>query len=239
MFFHPVGGGDYSPVDYDERLRRFLLSVLWRVLRYTLENNGVPDSIAERAAAAELLWQQFLLGSTSLGLGEYGRVQLFVADEIAPGQVGIPKNMNRFMMRAAHMAVRDLDGQGVVLAKFGRFVTVGELMPMADSGSHCTLIAESGVFDPTSQSLDARLGQYLVDFAMDSYAAYQRGLSRKQADKLSRIYRDNPDMLSSGDYGRAAQADLQQMVTEHALDEKRQDGDTSAGRDQTINPGDP
>ena len=125
--FHPliVDGG--RKIAYQEWLLKFCVSISWRVLTL-YANDGLLDNLSEQQRVDFDLvlkkWSDFLLGiEHNPGQHEQHFIPLGPVDELTVD--GMPKNINRYFLRAGDYVVATGDNGTFVYSKFAQFIIVG------------------------------------------------------------------------------------------------------------------
>lgn len=116
-------------IEHNTKLRAFAVSVLWRVLRHTL-NQTVPPEQRPYLVHTEQTWLSYLRDNES-ELGEH-KCYLFLDREFSEEQIKLSRYLNhvdlRFTIEQGVTAVKNVIGvpyRHVVYAKLGPFIFVG------------------------------------------------------------------------------------------------------------------
>ena len=154
QLFHPYIERSGANFPYGPWMLHFAVSVSWRVLRLTLDEDALHGWSADQTAAAraaEPVWRRYLLGE--IPHPAKFRQHILPMDEISKGTAGMEPNMNRYLMRAISMDVCRKTGSMFTYAKLGRFMIFGaieEAHPELWKGTD--IKANQGVVGPRTYS---------------------------------------------------------------------------------------
>jgi hypothetical protein len=207
LFFPWVRDKTYR-IPYDAWLLRFCVSISWRVLRDALDRGPIGHFSAGQRAHAEHaadVWREFLLGlRPHPGRFEQHIVPFDAIDEA--DAAGLPKNFNRFMMRAIMMDVIGSESTAMTFAKLGRFCIFG----LIDKGGYpwigSKVHVNHGVLSPTKYVLPLSLLDYFKQKAA-SHAEAAASIPEHQQDRIEAEVLANVDRLIASDQFEAMMHD--------------------------------
>lgn len=209
--FRPYLHNTRTLYPYGGWLNRFCASLSWRVLRFHRDENHLsswdPQALGYVTQALET-WADLLRGNRSNpGVHEQ---HLLPLDEIESTTIGgLPRNINRYLMRVVDMDVLKSRDSICTYAKLGRFVIIGfvhEPNPRHWQGSK--VHANEGIVEPKHYRLPRPLWDYIDQRARRTLALME-GISEPQRAKVEDSFRQNTDRYLGSDAYLADLADFE------------------------------
>lgn len=210
--FHPYNEDPNKRYPYQDWLLHFCCSVSWRTLHYYLEHPKArmdwgPEAMSI-VAEAELAWRRFLLGEI-LHPGRF-RQHLLAVDQVVGSTGELPRNINRYLLRAVDIDVVRGGRKGATMftyTKFGRFIVFGFISDDSGPWEGTRVNANQGMAGRGNCVIPGGIGEYISSKA-DRMGEAVGGLSERQQKKVDDAFLSNLDEIAGSDLFRALQADV-------------------------------
>ena len=228
--YAPLNHGKAARFAYGSWLSKFCVSVSWRVLTFLRKDNLAHFSPAmiEAADRALAIWRSFLLDeSPHPGKHQQHMLLLDVVDEHTFSE--IPPNLNRYILRSVEFDAACKSKEAFIYSKMGRVVVVGFIHMASPRQWQGSLIHVShGAIGSQTYTLPDSFGRYLFERARRAGDFYEN-ISRRQADRISRDYRENMDKAVASETWKAMDQDVKLVGRSKAFGSESE-GDQSNGR---------
>lgn len=200
--FKPFLEDNQSSFVYDGDLYFFLISLLWRGLLHQLELPEISNNPNLKILLkVEQEWKHFLSGKDQVK--DFSDVNLFLSDEIAEHNTGIPGLDYYFTRTIDFTILSDDSGQCIyVYCKFLRFIiwaTVRDVHP--NINTELIIKKEGGTINFPQKINDA----YIIQSLLERIKIIESlpGPSEAQLNKIFEEIARNPDTLFKSSAGRA------------------------------------
>ncbi|UWF46922.1 hypothetical protein NYP20_16355 [Pseudomonas sp. N3-W] len=208
--FYPFVKNETDSAFYGEWLAKFCASLSWRTLSYMRSMNPRSDKVVDEKEKVVLRGlASFLLGKTSnLGIFEQHFYPLDAIDSASVG-VGLPENINRYLLRSMHMDVLVGDGQVMVYTKLPKFILLG-LSNHSESKqmrSSRVSIREGKLF-PQSYYWPKGFAEYMFGKAREISQLYRK-INPNQQAVIEKTLTKNPERAAASETIAAFQHDLE------------------------------
>lgn len=196
--FYPFVKNDLQKVQYDERLKKFAISLHWRMGLSALHNKEVPSII-------KIFLKRFLNMSRLYLLGKIERFpyeqHISFMGEIADISFGveIPPRLHQYLLRSIDSTVISDKKKRLIPKTIWHFVKlpyiafVTFIRPRTNSEWVGTKIEDAGVLNTKQEIRDGRYGGFLLDRARIANEKFQNGLSPIQQQLLTEAALKNPE----------------------------------------------
>lgn len=175
---------------YDSWCMKFAASVCWRILEFINRTYGINHFNPEQQKAATNAldtWRSFLLdqvenpGMQELHMVLFDRIEDHTCNNL-------PKNLNRYLVRAVEMDVVRSEKSAFVYAKLSRVLIIGFIQKDSRAPWHGTkLRVRKGEIGGKNYVLPGQLLKYLCDRAR-RMAELQNKISPNQKQKIATDY---------------------------------------------------
>lgn len=227
--YAPLNHGEAARFAYGSWLSKFCVSVSWRVLTFLRKDKLAHFSPAmiEAADRALAIWRSFLLDeSPHPGKHQQHMLLLDVVDEHTFSE--IPPNLNRYILRSVDVDAACASKEAFIYSKMGRVVVVGFIHMASPWQWQGSLIHVShGAIGSQTYTLPYSFGRYLFERARRTDDFYKK-ISRRQADRISRDYRENMDKAVASETWKAMDQDVKLVGRSKAFGSESE-GDQSNG----------
>lgn len=207
--FALLNHGKAARFSYGSWLSKFCVSVSWRVLTFLRKDNLAHFSPAmiEAADSALAMWRSYLLEeSPNPGKHQQHMLLLDVVDKHTFSE--IPPNLNRYILRSVDIDAACTSKEAFIYSKMGRVVVVGFIHMASPRQWQGSLIHVShGAIGSQTYTLPDYFGRYLFERARRSDGFY-KNISPRQADRISRDYRENMDKAVASETWKALDQDV-------------------------------
>jgi len=208
--FYPITNGKETMIQYQSWMLKYATSVSWRILRAFKAIGGIDcfsENMRREVDVALNFWNAFLLDKKPHP-GEHEQ-HLFLVDAVTSSTfTDVPKNINRYFLRAIDIYVACNSNSAFTYAKMGKFILFGFIkMPYPRRWKGTKLNANSGSFGAKNIELPLDVGEFLMGRAQ-RLVKKMKLLSKKQQGEIDKAYKQSKDrVLNSGTF-RATQYDI-------------------------------
>jgi uncharacterized protein YlaI len=212
FFFHPLldniienkGPITIPSIDYNENLYLFSMSLLWRGLKWNINNDNIPMEHEEQLNRIESKWQTFLANKNYPD--EANSIHMFIADKTQDFE-GKPQRFDFYMMRGTDATVASGEGQLFIFSKIARFLFIVPLIGFEEKDFINTNIQAAGGTYINPQIIeDSRISGFLVNRANEIHK-YANELSEKQQAVIKKNFDKEKDNLDGSDLHRSLTED--------------------------------
>ncbi len=207
--FHPLVEGKCNKISYDFWLLKFSVSLSWRILIYSLENSGLSH-LSEKHLAnikqTEIVWKEFLLGMQPHPKNnEQHLIYLGYIDSF--NDVSMPKNINRYLLRATDFEIVTSTDLSFTYVKFGCFCILGfiEMQPKQWVGSK--IHVKHGVIGATKYPPPVQLREYIKTRAQECQKINGQ-LTERQCKIINESYKKDMDRAAKSETIKAMTQDV-------------------------------
>lgn len=190
-------------LDYDNRLSKFIISVLWRYLLFCKSNN---ENYNEEVFND---WQSYLINNTK---PKYDNIHLM----LLPDEWGIDgqpnKYVNRYFYRVSDMNVIKNSNTEIIYAKFSRFIIFLDVNKTEDYFRGTNISFENGTIPFAQFISDNSITKYFVDRAEDVYNLTFSRISQKEKEKIQKVLLNNQTEFFKSDLGKTIYKDLNSKI---------------------------
>ena len=199
--FHPYSSRVSARFDYDSFLIRFCTSVSWRALLFHQDEGycaHLPEDVISRTEEAAEKWRAVLL-ERSADPNPFEQ-HLLPLEAIESHNVPeVPRNINRYLVRAIDMDVVYGRSSSFLYSKLGRFIILGFLQLNNPGHWQGTKVEAAGGFiEPKKYTLPADFVDYLFHKAK-RLAELNSQISSAQRKKIEEAFRRNRDRIAKSD----------------------------------------
>lgn len=164
--FHPIVNNETSDFRYDDRLFKFVVSIMWRLLHFSmLDDSDRSEYFQSMVLRAEEKWRKYLLDLE--GLDEFDSLHLLVGvDVVKEESLVTPERMIMYMARYLDAGITDDNIDYCVgFIKLPRFFFLIPLSGFDNSAVFNTEIFKEGGHYITTDAIvqDATWGNLLLD----------------------------------------------------------------------------
>jgi hypothetical protein len=196
--FYPINEDDKRALTYGPWLLRFCVSVSWRVLVHALSMTPLSDfsdKQREMISHALQIWRSFLRGEAGHpGIHEQ---HLLPCGGIADHNLrDMPKNANRYLMRALQIDIAISDSQVLTYAKMGPLMLFGFVQPPSSKWEGTKVHVRDGIIRPQAYRIPANIFDY-VKIQMNEVASKLSEISERQWGKIDGEVRRNIDRMAN------------------------------------------
>lgn len=203
--FVPIVDEKRRNVPYDERLTKFLISLLWRVLLLDIEDlEKSKDPYLPEVYQAEQDWRDYLLKGKPLE--QFCQTHVFIYDEAIETPPGV-EEFNRYCLRAIDGVVITDQIPRFVYAKFSRFVCVNILSPYDESEWVGTKINKVGTLSQPQSILNQTFGETVMARVRLLSEKFQFSDNQKQV--IARSFYKHQSSVITSDLWAAVMADVE------------------------------
>lgn len=220
--FYPYLDNEAGIHPYGPWLLRFCISVSWRVLKASLNDEHPREwdqAALDAANAAEQRWREVLLsesphpGPFQQHLIPFGRIASTTAD--------LPPSINRYLMRAIQMDMCGNSKTTFTFAKLGRFAIIGFIRgPEPGEWRGTKVHANEGSISPRKYVLPTGFLNYLTEKSREINNALE-SVSDAQRQKIEQALHRNRDSYVGSDAFSAMLADVEQFGRAALSQEKK------------------
>ncbi len=207
---YPIGSGESSRIHYESWMLKFATSVSWRVLRSFKAIGGVdefPENILEAVDDALSTWKNFLLDKEPHPGRHEQHLMLLDGIESATLQ-NLPKNINRYLIRAVDIYVAYTPDSAVTYAKMGKFLLFGFIeIPHPRRWKGTKINAKKGWFGVSDLELPENVFELIMDRARLS-SKMTKQISEKQRMRITETYRGDLDRAACSESIQAMDFDV-------------------------------
>ena len=180
--FKPVMNADNPILDYKSQLKKFAVSMAWRILVHTQDTSQSKLRHPQDIAKAEAIWRRFLQLEPEMNTFDHHMLMLRYV-EGAPKFEGTDIDINWYFFRTVDGTIIQNADESFVFTKLPGFAFFSAVRSGGFNYSENTLISEFGNFDLRSQTLHKPIFKYLVDRSEVALSPL-RTLSQQQKDKI-------------------------------------------------------
>ncbi len=222
LLFYPYLADSGRTFQYGPWLMHFCTSLSWRLACLYLSEGRITNWDAEsvgRLNEAAQEWREVLLGNKR----HAGRFQQHILplDRVESATMGLPQNINRYLMRAIDMDLCRASDGIYLYSKLGRFVFLGFAHePHPNHWRGTKVHANEGTLGPKTYILPRAFGDYLNEKAR-KMAERMKSVSERQKAKIEEAFHQNMDRLIESDQFAAAMADVNLFGEDALLDQPR------------------
>ncbi|KQM77901.1 hypothetical protein ASE74_15995 [Pedobacter sp. Leaf216] len=203
--FLPVVNRDVAVLEYDHRFYGCVVSIFWRVLKYTILAEEKDQAFYPALCALEKEWR---LGLLSQGWNrEDNRLHLLsgvdIVTVVAEDPVEVPDKMIQYMGRMVDAGIADSDTKCMLFLKIPRFLFIYQLFGFdgADFISTC-IRPEGGYYDRGSAKIaDTDVAGFFLGRAKMVEKMFS-GMSPGQREKTQKFSDEKRNEVQGKDLGK-------------------------------------
>jgi hypothetical protein len=206
-FFHPVVSGGMVQFQYDERLFQFVISIIWRILHYSMLEDQKGFFSYHFLQNAEGEWRDYLLGRSNLV--NFNKLHLLIGVDVAEDDpdVEVPSKFVQYMARSVDSGCTD-DEKSYCIAfiKIPRFLFIIPLSGFDESQVVKTeVFSEGGSYDINSAVIqDPNISGMLLNRVKELELALQK-MSVNQLRTIEKLVDEKWDDFADKDLGEVIQ----------------------------------
>jgi hypothetical protein len=141
-FFHPYIRDEQSSFTYDEQLKKFIISLCWRILDKDLDlYSEEKNPLAEYAQKAHAEWREYLLGNADSIRQES---HMFLTSEMSSAPDDVPDKMEWYLCRGTDGTIASGESEIFIYCLIPRFIFITSIHPIHMTGWEGTCVKESG-----------------------------------------------------------------------------------------------
>ncbi|PHQ68656.1 MAG: hypothetical protein COB93_10125 [Sneathiella sp.] len=200
--FHPLNQNPKLRVGYQDWMMKFCVSVSWRVTKYLHQKsslNNLTETQKKLTSDALARWAEYLLGK-ELHPGQFEQHLVLMPGIIGGAMTsGMPKNINRYLLRAIEMDIAATPHIAFSFVKMGPFFLFGFIQNPGSKWKGSKINLKRGTFGgPTEYGLPGELWNYIEGRAHKA-AKISASISDVQQEKIEMDILDDPNrFLDSG-----------------------------------------
>lgn len=208
--FLPYHKDSTQTLHYDAWLAKFCISVCWRVLVHHTEETGLAslsDELKKNARMACDRWKALLLDQcTSIMPFEQHLLPLDLVVDL--GDLDLPPNFNRYILRAVEIDVVSSPVEAFVYAKMCRFIVLGFIRMKHRTDWHDTKVGSTkGCITPGRMTLTPAFLDFVKGRASMT-AALQQSLSARQKELIAQTCERDLDRVAQSETFRGMNQDV-------------------------------
>jgi len=211
--FYPFVEDNLQKFQYNERFKKFVVSLHWRMALFSLEDKEVP--IITRIFLKRFLdlARLYLLGNVKNFPYEQHVSFMGEIANISSG-VEVPSRFHQYLLRSIDSTVISDKKKRLIpktiwyFVKLPHIAFVTFIRPRTNSEWIGTKIEDSGIMDTKQQIRDGRYGDFLLNRAKLANEKFQNGLSAKQKQLLAESALKNPEKFMHSKTFEAYLADM-------------------------------
>ncbi|WP_276131903.1 hypothetical protein [Polluticoccus soli] len=202
--FYPVIDKDDN-FSYDERLLKFVVSVMWRLMHHSLidDHSGLP--FYNEVLRAEKIWSEYLLDDKPPT--EFNHLHMWIGVDIEQPdgsiQVEMPSRLVQYLARMVDSGITDNgDDFCMFYLKLPRFIFIIPLTTYDESKWLNTRISPAGGLFAIKEAgiADTAVGQFILGRPLKLEKAMNQ-MSSVQRQKMRQAGVDNRERLKENDLG--------------------------------------
>lgn len=165
--FYPAVDHDIAIVTYSNQFYRFVISVLWRLLKHSIMEEEKHQGFYSELVKLEQSWREYLLDPaaecTDEGLHMLSGVD--VAETVGDDPIDIPAMMIQYMARMVDAGITDSPTKCLLFLKIPRFLFIYQLYGFEHADFSGTLIFPvGGTLDRNAGAItDTDIGDFFLD----------------------------------------------------------------------------
>ena len=196
-FFRPFLNTRSPIIQYDEKLRKFVVSFLWRVL--VASDAKWKNKKHELAAQhTKQIWRDYLYNNVNLDSPQYLLMLKLVPDaKMVEGPLAL--DLNWYFFSTADITIAQNDEDALVYAKIPGFSFFASIYRHHLSFFQNCQIMNQGTFDFNAQNVDSDIFRFLLNRANLMFSQIQ-SLSDSQLSKIESDYEKFADKIPTS-YG--------------------------------------
>lgn len=189
--FHPYLEDKNLRVKNNDSLKYFVISILWRVLKF-YKDDSTKHKFQKELDDAELEWRKFLLSDEEVKI--YKNIHFILLDESYCGTL----ESELYFLRAVDIQIVQWEEElGFIYAKFARFMLIGEITGFLEGDFTNTNISSETEFNNANQKV-YDLIEYFKS-RIDSIPSFY-DMSENQQSKNNVYFKDKLESLQNSDY---------------------------------------
>jgi len=204
--FYPVVQEDIESFDYDERLIRFLISVLWRNMEHALLDEFENEHHYQKLQEINSYWAQYLLNPKSK-YNSQAPVHLLcgVSEPRHPDgdELDLPHRLIQYFSRGIDVGISGTDIYCMIFLKLPRFLVIVPVSGFSETDFENTLIYPGkGFFEISDAGI---LNPFIGDFFLNRVKAINDlfdNISPVQKKKLAQMRNEKWEDIKDKDLGR-------------------------------------
>ncbi len=199
--FYPVVDESYDSFEYTEELFYFVISVAWRLLRYSLLDVYKDWKCHSKLLIAEKEWREYLLYRTPVI--NFGELHLIAGVDIFTDAEEIPERLIFYMGRAVDGNVGEGDEDCMVYVKLPRFVFILPIYGMErDKMINTQININGGHYHLERARIESALiGQFIIQ-QVHLYNGVRNEMSSVQREKVRKKSEEKWEVLKNKDLGK-------------------------------------
>jgi len=191
VIFYPFVNEDKQIFEYDERLKKFIISVQWRM--------GIAEWRGkERPSFAKRIFLKKFINSARLYLLEkvedisYEQHLIFFGEISSMPQDQVPPRFHQYLLRSVDATLVSDVKKRIVPKTIYNFIKlphmafVSFIKPKSNSKWVGTRIENVGILDAKQEIRDGSFGRFLIDRARMVNDVFKSGISLSQIEKITR-----------------------------------------------------
>lgn len=210
--FYPHINKDRATFEYGEWLKKFVMSVSWRLVVSDLSKVDELESFHRDAIYdAEEIWRDILAGNLSLAADPFTH-HIFFLDDVVPDETAedLPDNWEFYINRG-------IDGTSVfgnrtaIYFKFPQIICISCIQPPEDSELKDTKIEQTGEIGPP-QVMGPDWGTFLINRAEK---VSSRDVSESEQEKIKERMLDNLERVAKSESLKAHRKRKERELANH------------------------
>ncbi len=213
--FYPYINNNETSFEYDERLKKFVVSVNWRLVTIGLKKDNFSFGIRRMIKKFLRDCRLYLLGTTQDTPFEH-HVSFIGEIKGISSNINVPPRFHQYLLRAADSTIvtqkkKKLFKKRILFqyTKFPYFIFVSFIKPKTNKAWIGTHIKNSGVIQTKQEIKDGLYGSFLLERARIVNSLYQKNISNKQQELIAKQALKDPYKFVSSETFKAYSADKQ------------------------------
>lgn len=203
--FYPYMNTNNNVLPYNNKLAKFIISVLWRVL--ILSNDQEENSHVNHANAD---WRDFLLNNRKTT--RYSNIHLVFIPDDSGGKLQPNEYMSRYFSRISDGGMINIDNSKIIFAKFARFFLFGEIYKNETNFRGTQISMNSGVTMHGQYIVNEKISQFFINRAFQVHKFMENKTSKKQRTIIINEIKSNLNPLLQSDLGKRIMSDVKAKV---------------------------
>jgi hypothetical protein len=203
--FYPVIEDRVDSFDYDERLIRFLISVLWRNMKHALLDEFKNEHHYPGLLKITESWAEYLLNPHA----RYGNQVLVhllcgISEALHPEgeELDLPHRFIQYLSRGIDVGISGTDAQCMIFLKLPRFLVIVPVIGFLESDFANTNIYDGNSFFEISDTgiLNSFIGDFFLNRVKEINDLFDN-ISPAQKEKMERERNDKWEEIKDKDLG--------------------------------------
>lgn len=190
--FYPYLKDNSFNIPNNESLKYFIISVLWRVLKY-FKDDGNNYNFKSDLDKAEDIWKNYLLNDNAIS--EYSNMHLILVDN----SYFITKETDLYFSRAVDIDIAENDQICFIYAKFSKFILIGEITGFDNKSFDKTNISIEKEFSSSNQIIND-VGIFDFFKSRINQSLNYKDLSKNQKKKNDKYHENRLENYTKSEY---------------------------------------